>query len=429
MLIQFTIENFRSFREAQTFSMVAASRLKRLKQSNTFAPPNKDLKVPDLLKCAAIFGANASGKSNFVKALRFVESMVLSSSSADPKGKISVQPFRLNSSSAKQDSRFEIEFIEQDIRFQFGFTVNTQRITSEWLLAYYTSRSTELYNRQFNEQEGQETYTFGRSLEGGRLRKDWAGQTGPKTLYLSRVVQASSDEYKQLKIPFEWFARRLRVEPRVERANLEASFSTQYCENEARKLQVIDFLKRFDIPVSDILIEEKSMVPEEVLSIFNEEFKDRLSELYGVDETLKLREPRFLHEDHEGNRIEFSLSDESDGTINLFAFAAKWLEVSKNDYVLVVDELDSSLHPLAVWELVRKLSEDNSRAQLIFTTHDITILRSKLLRRDQVYFVSTNLNRASSLYSLQDFKGREEDAFEDRYLQGRYGATPVIGRA
>lgn len=426
MLIQFTIENFRSFREAQTFSMVAASRLKRLKESNTFAPPNKDLKVPDLLRCAAIFGANASGKSNFVKALRFVDYMVLSSSSADPNGKINVQPYRLNSCCASQDSRFEIEFVEQDIRFAFGFTVNTQRITSEWLVAYYTSRPTELYKRHFDEQEGRETYTFGRSLEGGRLRKDWAGQTGPRTLYISRVVQASSDEYRQLKIPFEWFAKRLRVEPRVERANLESSFSTQYCESESRKHQVIEFLNSLDIPISDILIEEKNMASEEVLSIFNEDFMDRLSE-YGIDKTLRIREPRFVHEDNEGNRVEFSPSDESDGTLNLFAFAAKWLEVTKNDFVLVVDELDSSLHPLAVWELIRKLSESNSRAQLIFTTHDVTILRSKLLRRDQVYFVSTNSARASSLYSLQDFKGREEDAFEDRYLQGRYGATPVIG--
>ena len=409
--------------------MVASSRLKRLKQSNTFPPPNKDLKVPDLLKCAAIFGANASGKSNFVKAIRFVEYMVLSSSKVEPNGKINVQPFRLNSSCAHQDSGFEIEFIERDIRFQFGFTINAQRITSEWLVAYYTSRPTELYKRCFDAQEGRDKYTFGRSLEGGRLRKDWAGQTGPKTLYLSRVVQASSDEYKQLKIPFEWFATRLSVEPRVERSNLESSFSTQYCESESRKHQVIEFLNSLDIPISDVLIEEKSMASEEVLSIFNEDFVDRLSEQYGLDNSLRIREPRFVHKDSDGNQVEFLPADESDGTLNLFAFAAKWLEVMKNDFVLVVDELDSSLHPLAVWELIRKLSESHSRAQLIFTTHDVTILRSKFLRRDQVYFVSTNSARASSMYSLQDFKGREEDAFEDRYLQGRYGATPVISRA
>lgn len=429
MLIQFTVENFRSFREAQTFSMVAASRLKRLKQSNSFAPPNKDLKVPDLLRCAAIFGANASGKSNFVKALRFVEYMVLSSSSAEPKGKINVQPFRLNTSTVDQDSKFEIEFIEQDVRFQFGFTANSQRITSEWLIAYYTSRPTELYHRCYNDKEERDIYNFGRSLEGGRLRKDWAGQTGPKTLYISRVVQASSDEFKQLKVPFEWFAKRLRVEPRSENNSLSDSFSTQYCKSEINKHKVIEFLNSFDIPVSDILIEEKNLASEDVFSIFNEEFMVRFAEKHQLDKALKIREPRFIHEDQDGNRIEFSPSDESDGTLNLFAFAAKWLVVTENDFVLVVDELDSSLHPLAVWELIRKLSETNSKAQLIFTTHDITILRSKLLRRDQVYFVSANSKRASSLYSLQDFKGREEDAFEDRYLQGRYGATPVISRA
>jgi AAA15 family ATPase/GTPase len=429
MLIQFTVENFRSFRSSQTFSMVASSRLRRLKQSNTFTPTAKDLKVPDLLRCAAIFGANASGKSNFVKALQFVESMVLTSSSAEPAGKINVQPFRLSASEESMDSKFEIEFIEQDIRFQFGFTVNSSRITSEWLIAYYTTRATDLYYRKFEEKEERDIYSFGRSLEGGRLRKDWAGQTGPKTLYLSRVVQASSDEFKQLKVPFEWFANRLRVERHIGGDSHANSLSASYCESESGKRKVIEFLKGFDIPVSDIIFQERTLESEQVLSMFSEEFLKRFSDQFKLDHFLTSREPRFIHEGQDGKRVEFMPSDESDGTINLFAFAAKWLIVTENDFVLVVDELDASLHPLAVWELIRKLLQTNSRAQLIFTTHDVTVLRSKLLRRDQIYFVSTDSNRASALYSLQDFQGREEDAYEDRYLQGRYGATPVISRS
>lgn len=428
MLIHFTVENYRSLREPQTFSMVASSRLRRLKQLNTFEPPNRELKVPDLLRCAAIFGANASGKSNFVKALRFVERMVLNSSDAKPDSKIDVQPFRLNASSAAKDSKFIIEFIEKDIRFEFGITVNPDRVTSEWLTAYYTTRATELYHRRFDEEEGRDLYSFGRSLEGGRLRRDWAGQTGPKTLYLSRVVQASSEQFKQLKVPFDWFATRLRVERPIEGDSHLNSFSASYCETEAGKHRVIEFLNSLDIPISDIVIEEQTLESEKVFSMFTEEFKERFSERFKFDKVLKTREPRFIHNDQDGNRVEFLPSDESDGTLNLFDFAAKWLAVTENDYVLVVDELDASLHPLAVWELIRKLSDTQSRAQLIFTTHDVTVLRSKLLRRDQVYFVSTDAQRASSLYSLQDFQGREEDAFEDRYLHGRYGATPVVSR-
>lgn len=424
MLIQFTVANYRSFSEPQTLSMVASGSLRRLRSTNTFSPPNADLKVPRLLRCAAVFGANASGKSNLVKALRFVERMVVDSAGAKPGRKIEIQPFRLSQATAKEDSKFELEFIEQGIRFQFGLTANTDRITSEWLIAYHTTRATELYRRDFNSAQGVDVYNFGRQLEGGRLRKDWAAQTGPTTLYLSRVVQASSDEFKQLRVPFNWFSKRLRVERHIETEPWQDSFSAEYCESEVGKKKVVDFLRGFDIPIADIQIEKKKIDTEKVFSMFSTEYMEKLK----LTGDITTREPRFVHADETGNPVEFSPADESDGTMNLFTFSAKWLEVTEHDYVLVVDELDSSLHPLAVWELIRKLSESDSCAQLIFTTHDVTVLRSKLLRRDQVYFVSTDSKRSSALYSLQDFKGREEDSFEDRYLQGRYGATPVISR-
>ncbi len=419
MLIQFTVENFRSIREAQTLSLVASASLKRLRDQNTFVPEAQGHQLPRLLRCAAIFGPNAAGKSNLINAIRFVEELVRFSAQANPERPIAVQPYRL-SSAPEEDSSFEFEFIEGGIRFQFGLSTNQERITSEWMISYNSTRPTELYRRRYDVKEKQDTYVFGRGLEGGRLRRDWAAQTGPKTLYLSRVVQASNEDFRQLRVPYQWFSKRLRISPPQSLSNNH--HTSRVCENDEGKQKVLAFLKAFDIPISDIRIRKRKLdVP---AGTFTAELLRQLE----IQDGIPVSEPIFTHIAGDGTNVEFETTDESQGTLNLFAFAAKWIEVVENNCVLFVDELDSSLHPLAVWELIRRLGDSKSRAQLIFTTHDVSILRSKLLRRDQTFFISPNKHRESRLYSLLDFKGREEDSFEDRYLQGRYGATPVIAR-
>lgn len=428
MLVQFTTANFRSFNEPQTLSLVAANSLKRLRDENTFEPKQDGIPLPQLLRCAAIFGPNSAGKSNLIRALQFLEQMVMGSASAKPEQPIAVEPYRLSSGPANGDSQFEIEFIEREVRYQFGLQVNKERITGEWLIAYYTTRPTELYRRVYQDTTksdleegliGSDEYSFGRSFKGGRLRRDWAAQTGPKTLYLSRVVQASSEEFQQLRIPYQWFARRLRIQEKTSR-NGSHSYTARYCETEEGKSKVLEFLRGFDIPIHGLRFRKSRLDLDEAASMFTPAFLQKLKP------TQDRLEPIFTHLNRDGEEIEFGVDNESEGTLNLFAFAAKWIDVLENDYVLIVDELDSSLHPLAVWELIRKLTESKSQAQLIFTTHDVTVLKSKLLRRDQVFFVAQNNRHESNVYSLFDFNGREEDAFEDRYLQGRYGATPVI---
>lgn len=422
MLIQFTVSNYRSIKAPQTLSMVASKALKRKRGENTFSPDTTEKGVPDLLRCAAVFGPNASGKSNLIKALQLVERMVMHSASADPEAAIDVQPFRLSEVSSKEDSSFEIEFIEDGVRYQFGFTVNPERITSEWLISYPRARPQELYRRWFDQEGQRDEYDYGNQLEGGRLRKDWAAQTGAKTLYISRVVQASSQEYQQLRVPFKWFSRRLRVSP-TGSGVFNGNATSKLCETPDGRKKVVDFLNGFDIPIADIEITKQPLDMEMLSKIFS---KDGMEQVFKGLMNDEVREPLFCHRTVDGSIVKFNASDESSGTMSLFGFASKWIDVIEKDWILVVDELDSSLHPLVVWALIRKLSETKSKAQLIFTTHDATVMKSKLLRRDQVFFVSVDRMRATKLYSLHDFKGREDDAFEDRYLQGRYGATPVL---
>lgn len=421
MLIQFTVANFLSIKEAQTLSMVAAASLKRLSAENTFQPVVEGHRAPKLLRCAAIFGPNAAGKSNLVKAMGFVDSMVCHSADLNPETPLDVQPFRLSKDSSIEDSTFEIDFIEDKIRFQFGFSANANRITAEWMICYTSNRPTELYRRRYNEASKQDVYIFGRLLEGGRLRKDWASQSGAKTLFLSRVVQASSDEFKQLRIPYRWFSKRLRIDKQAMRMYRD-SYTSLVCETEDGKRKVLEFLNAFDIPISNIEIKKQTVDLAKDSSPFNQDFLKKLS----LESEITFRDPVFTHLSETGSPVAFSQHDESEGTMKLFVFAGKWIDVIENSFVMIVDELDASLHPLAVWELIRRLSDSGSQAQLIFTTHDVAVLRSKLLRRDQTFFISPNSKRESNLYSLMDFKGREDDAFEARYLQGRYGATPLI---
>lgn len=346
----------------------------------------------------------------------------MTSASASSEEPIDVQPFRLNELSAKEDSSFEVEFIEENTRYQFGFTVNQDRITSEWLISYPRARAQQLYRRWFDKESQRDEYEFGNQLEGGRLRKDWAAQTGAKTLYISRVVQASSQEFQQLRVPFKWFSRRLRV---TGPGAFDGGLTANRCETPEGRKKVIDFLNSFDIPIADIEITRRPYDFETVTKVLSKEAIDRLFKGKPPDDA---REPLFLHRAEDGSMVKFDVTDESSGTMALFGFASRWIDVIEKDWILVVDELDSSLHPLVVWELIRKLSETKSKAQLIFTTHDATVMKSKLLRRDQVFFVAADKTRATKLYSLHDFKGREDDAFEDRYLQGRYGATPILAR-
>lgn len=404
--------------------MAASKALRRKRGENTFSPGTTEKGVPDLLRCAAVFGPNASGKSNLIRALQFVDRLVMHSASADAEALIDVQPFRLNEATSKEDSSFEVEFIEEGVRYQFGFTVNQDRITSEWLISYPRARPQELYRRRFDQGTERDEYDFGNQLEGGRLRRDWAAQTGAKTLYISRVVQASSQEFQQLRLPFWWFSRRLRVSPTGSGVFNGASTS-KLCETQEGRTKVINFLNSFDIPIADIEVTKQPFDMEEMSKIFT---KEAFNQFFTGNSLEDKREPLFYHRTDDGSTVKFSVADESSGTMSLFGFASRWIDAIEKDLILVIDELDSSLHPLVVWELIRMLSETDTKAQLIFTTHDATVMRSKLLRRDQVFFVSSDRTRATQLYSLYDFKGREDEAFEDRYLQGRYGATPLLAR-
>jgi uncharacterized protein len=179
-----------------------------------------------------------------------------------------------------------------------------------------------------------------------------------------------------------------------------------------------------DLSIADIELKTEVFNPELLPKKLPAGMKDEVSRKMAGKE---LTTVKFLHSNVDGSgSVEFEETEESDGTRALFAFAGPWLDVIENERVLVVDELDTSLHPLLVHHLVKRLHHEGTKAQLVFTTHDTTLLSQKLLRRDQVWFMEKDDKSATRLYPLSDFSPRDNEAIERGYLNGRYGGIPFL---
>lgn len=420
MLIQFSVENYRSILARQTLSMAASAYFKEHVDGNTF-PSGVGDAIPELLRSAVIYGPNASGKSTLIDALDFMRKMVINSAKESQAGEeIDVAPFKLTSASRNGDSEFEVTLIEEGIRYQYGFRCNALRITEEWLFAYPDGRTQRWFQRVYNPESGVDEYRFVSSFLGGRKRNDWQKQTRPNALFLSTALQFNNEQFKPI---LAWFQYRLKV------ANpflglFGRSYTIRQCKDEAKKSRILDFLNAADISIADIRIESQPFKREGLPPNMPAGMQEDIArEMTGKD----LLNVRFIHQDAETrDLIEFDEDEESDGTRALFGFAGPWMDVLENERILVVDEIDTSLHPLIVHQLVKLFHRHGCKAQLIFTTHDTTLLSQKILRRDQVWFTEKDEKKATRLYPLSDFSPRENEAIEKGYLNGRYGGIPFL---
>lgn len=419
MLIDFSVTNYRSILDRQTLNMAATASFKELEDTNTFDIGLTE-KVPRLLRSTVLYGPNASGKSTLIQALKFVKDRVINSQKESQAGdEIETVPFKLTAASRASDSEFEVTFVEQGVRYEYGFRCNRQRFTEEWLFAYPLGRAQKWFHRVFDTTTRKDAYKFSSSFGGGRQRQVLQAQTRANALFLSTAIQLNNE---QLRPVFDWFMKRLQIIGSTH--NMGVTYTVGRCRNEADKVKIIEFMNSADLSIADIRLKEavfsSELLPKDTPSLVKEEFEREMS-------GKKLTTIKFVHNDTESHEsIEFDEDEESDGTRALFAFAGPWLDVTENELVLVVDELDTSLHPLLVHHLVKRLHHSGTKAQLIFTTHDATLLSQKLLRRDQVWFMEKDASRATRLYPLSDFSPRDNEAVERGYLNGRYGGIPFL---
>lgn len=417
MLVEFTVTNFRSIRSTQTFSLVKGKG-DELAGENAFASDAPG--TPELLRSAAIYGPNAAGKSNFIKALDAMAQVVAESAAKlQPGDALPVTPFRLDTESENRPTEFEVSFIASGVRYQYGFSATRERVLEEWLLAYPKGRPQRWFERAWDAGAQKYEWEMGAELKG--QKQLWQDATRANALFLSTAAQLNSD---QLSPVYDWFKRTLRT---AQVGGWNKRFSASLCEEADSRAQVLEFLRAADLGIDDVQVVKEKFDARKLPDGLSETFKQQIAEkLEGKD----IVEVKTLHRTPDGRTVAFEMDDESDGTQKLFAFAGPWLDSLKNGYVLFIDELHDNLHPKLVRflvELFHNPETNPNNAQLVFTTHETSILSQEVFRRDQIWFCEKDESLATQLVPLTDFsprKGREN--LELSYLAGRYGALPYV---
>ncbi|MHB8744699.1 MAG: AAA family ATPase [Sulfuricaulis sp.] len=367
------------------------------------------------MRSAVLYGPNAGGKSNLVNAAAFMRAVVADSATTMQLGQLfNVQPFRLNPDTVKEPSKFELTFLEGGVRYQYGFALTTERVIEEWLLAYRTAKPQQWFARHYDKELNQDIFEFGSHLTG--QRKLWQESTRTNALFLSTAVQLNSEQLRPI---FTWIVHKLVV---LGAGMLPIDFSVAMLQQDEGKQGIQEFMNSADISIADI-----NVVPRKgMMQTFKLDAATGKPDVRTEERDILM--PQFRHETKQGSAI-FEFADESLGTQRLFALAGPVLDILKTGRILIVDELDSSLHPLLVRRLVGLFHNpkiNTANAQLIFTTHDTTLFDPNLLRRDQIWFVEKNHEQATTLYPFTDFSPRKKEAWERGYLMGRYGALPFF---
>ncbi len=414
MLVEFRVKNFRSLRDEQVLSLVA-SKDRTLEDTHILKTGVKA--APGLLRSAVVYGPNAGGKSNLIKALQYMRGVVLESATVIQPGQtFAVQPFRLDAQSAAQPTEFEITFIVEGVRYQYGFAMTAQRIVREHLLVYKAFKPQRWFERHLDAEGGKDVYVFGPGLKGAKNL--WEGATRPNALFLSMAVQLNSEAMRPV---FDWFSTGLVVFN--EQAPLNPQTSIQMLMQADARRRICEFLSAADTSIADIEVVTRK-VPGQAVHFDLVAGKTEVR-----SEEMEEHQLRFSHVTGQGRAV-FDLMDESSGTRNLLFLTGPVLDILKKGLTLVIDELDTSLHSLLVRELVRLFHRpevNTGGAQLIFTTHDTSLLDAPgLFRRDQVWFVEKDQDQVSGLVALAEFSPRKNEALERGYLLGRYGGVPFL---
>lgn len=408
MLIEFSVENYKSFRSRQTLSMVAAPRLR--KKNNVVTPEVPGEKLPALLKVAAIYGPNASGKSTLLNAIALAYHMARRDASS--KSDLPAQPFRFDKQLADKPTRVEYHFIAENCRYQFNLAFDNSRVYEEILISFPRGREELLYHRTY--QDGLDQYKTD-FLDGPpELHNVWKKLTSGRSLFITQAVANSSDEQTQLRIPYKWLTNLLSISDEIDYLGKTAQYLAY--KSNSMHVDISKFLQNIDVPITKIRTE--CSAPENISS--QEIVTSEL--MSAIDGSTKYR-TTFTHSTSLGE-AEFDYMEESKGTRSLVSFYLPWRLLP--DRLVMVDEMDSSLHPKLVADLVKRHLDTSRTGQLIFSTHDTHLMDTKLLRRDQVWLTERGEDGSTEIRSIHDFAGRDDEDMEKRYYEGRYRGLPIL---
>jgi uncharacterized protein len=377
------------------------------------------------LPVAGVFGANASGKSNLLDALAFMRRAVRTSYAEwEPGSGVPRTPFRLEPTVTAQPSRYAVDLLLDGARYSYGFAVDDEKVTEEWLYAYPHNRKRVIFER-----EGQK-FDFGSTVNGSRAALI-GESTRPNALLLSTAARANQAEVMPV---YDWF--------RSGSATL-AALTDRLEEGGARAAALVDLIRAADLGIADVLVVRT--IGEQDARLLLRAFDQLPRNLDEAEqqrwEELQQLVPIAVHQLstpslsflHAPNAIPLALQDESDGTRTWLRLLAGALGALEDGCMLVVDEIDASLHPRLTARLIELFRDGRTNVhngQLLFTTHDATLLGTsfgtEILGRDEVWFVEKDAGGATTLYPLSDFHPRKDENTERRYLGGSYGAVPAV---
>ncbi len=415
MLLEFRVQNFRALRDEQVLSLMASPADKLLADTHLQATGLAPKGLTHAVRSAVIYGANASGKSTLLHALNYMRMVVGESATVIQPGQTyNVQSFRLDAEREKEPISFELTFMLGGVRHEYAFAMRPERILRESLRVYTSNKPTELFSREFHGESKMDRYEFSTRLKGQKTL--WQESTRPNALFLSTAAQLNSE---MLLPVFAWITQKISMIPAA--AIVDSQLTMSLLSTEAGRAQVQRFLCHADIAINEVkTVSRKGARQQVVLGAGGQIHTNRIEG--------DIVSPQFVHKTDAGSAT-FELYEESDGTQHLFGLIGPLMQVLREGEVLLVDELDNSLHALLVRQLVDLFhsSVNTSGAQLIFTTHDTALLDNSIFRRDQIWFTEKDASQAARLYSLSDFSPRNNEAFERNYLKGRYGGVPFLG--
>ncbi len=347
----------------------------------------------------------------------FVHNSSIKTQANDP---IDYSPFRLDALTEKQPSFFEVVFLHDGILYRYGFEISREKVETEWLFHSPHAKEAKLFTREDSK------YTISRNLKGGTVSKQL---TRPNALFLS--VAAQFNNQTAIKI-LDWFTN-LGMISGLDDSGYGGFTAKMFSEDESYRSSILELIQGSDVGINDIVTEKTNIkdpsafpqnMPQELKDFFTKQMKAD-GEIVNFKSTHSKRCKNGAMEE-----TRFDIGDESEGTQKLFFLSGPIIDTLQNGKVLVIDEIEARMHTL----LTRKLTSlfnspitNPKHAQLIFATHDTNLLSKELFRRDQIWFVEKDMAGASHLYSLAELKVKNERIYENDYLQGRYGAIPVLG--
>lgn len=395
MIIQFSTGNYLSFKELSTLSLASTSlREPMIPDGDAMAEMGDG--IPPILHSAAIYGANASGKSNFIKAFSTFKWLVVNSMKQLQAGEtLDVESFMLNASTAHEPSVFEIVFCNLSHIFRYGFEIDAKKVHKEWLYRKNNkkrAKEVELLYREGANFSVHPTCPIAKNLVANKMVRDNA-------LLVSVAAQFNDETAVSI---VNWLSDTSVITNHDDEAMWKKAAAK--LEDAATRKRIVEFSKYADLGIEDI---------------------------YKANDEVLSSHVQYDDNGKETQTVSFPFANnESEGTIKYFQLAYPIIDALDNGKRLAIDEIDSKMHPKLtgkIIELFNSRKTNPNQAQLIFTIHDTNILSAKMLRRDQVWFTQKDNYGATQLYSLAEYKVRSNASFEKEYMEGKYGGTPVIG--